>query len=135
VLYDGGGRCPDPCAFVLVRTMHDVPAMRIHDAASGNGSKEHASGLRGRDWSEVARRAKHGLEGLPAQLADRARNKPLNALGVAAAGGVIVGIVLGSRILRAVVASTLSYAIVEIARGFVHESLGHREDDPVIHAS
>lgn len=82
----------------------------------------HANGAR-IHWNEIARRVKHGVSELPANLGDRMKHDPYSALGIAAAAGIGVGIVLGSRILRTALTSALTYAVVELARTYVLERM------------
>jgi hypothetical protein len=72
-------------------------------------------------WTEVARRAKHGISDFQSSLAERMKRDPYTTVGMAAVAGIGVGIVLGSRILRTAVASAVSYGIVELARSFVEQ--------------
>ena len=74
-------------------------------------------------WTEVARRTKHGITELRSNLADRMKSDPYTTVGIAALAGIGVGIVLGSRILRTAVASAVSYGIVELARSLVEEQI------------
>jgi hypothetical protein len=74
-------------------------------------------------WTEIARRAKHGMSDFQSSLADRMKRDPYATAGIVAVAGIGVGIVLGSRILRSAVASAVSYGIVEFARSLVEERI------------
>ncbi|HTB78289.1 MAG TPA: hypothetical protein VK762_33825 [Polyangiaceae bacterium] len=72
-------------------------------------------------WTELARRVKHGVSELQSSFGDRMKHDPYTTVGIAALAGIGVGIVLGSRILRTAVTSAVSYGIVEFARSLVEE--------------
>jgi hypothetical protein len=74
-------------------------------------------------WTAIARRAKHGITELQSNFEDRMKTDPYATVGVAAVAGIGVGVVLGSRILRAAVASAVSYGIVEFVRSLVEERI------------
>ncbi|MDP9150216.1 MAG: hypothetical protein M3O36_09790 [Myxococcota bacterium] len=79
-------------------------------------------------WGGMRRRAKN----LVGQLPDIGRKQSFYAgIGVSAAVGLGVGILLGSRILRAVLASTVSYAVVEVSRTLVREWMASGREAPV----
>jgi hypothetical protein len=72
-------------------------------------------------WSVIRRRAKDLVAGMPEGVVGGMKKNPYTGVAVAGAVGLGVGILLGSRVLRAVVASTVSYAVVEATRAFLRE--------------
>ncbi len=72
-------------------------------------------------WTEIVHRMRSGVTELQSNVGDKIKHQPYAALGIAAAAGVGVGIVLGSRILRTALTSALSYGIVEFARSLLEE--------------
>ncbi len=72
-------------------------------------------------WNVIRRRAKDLVARMPEGVDGSMKKNPYTSVAVAAAVGLGVGILLGSRVLRAVVASTVSYAVVEAARAFLRE--------------
>jgi hypothetical protein len=58
----------------------------------------------------------------PSGLNAQMKRSPYAALGVAFAVGMGVGILLGSRILRSVIASAVSYGVIELGRGYLRET-------------
>jgi hypothetical protein len=87
------------------------------------------------DWTEIARRMKHGVSDLQSNFEGRMKTDPYTALGVAAVAGIGLGIVLGSRILRTAVASAVSYGIVELTRSLIEERIPMTNGFHVSHAS
>jgi ElaB/YqjD/DUF883 family membrane-anchored ribosome-binding protein len=80
--------------------------------------------------SDFAGRAKHFVQraratatGLPSQLDEQLKRKPYAVLGVAGALGLAAGIVLSSRVLRAVLMATLSAAALELTRALVRQGV------------
>jgi hypothetical protein len=120
----------------VVRHMHPFIGMKSHEAGTDKGRTErtgaHGYGASRIHWRDVARRAKDGVSGFPANLGDRMKNDPYKTLGLAAAAGIGVGIVLGSRILRTVLTSAVSYAVVELARAYVRERMQRPDGAPVV---
>jgi hypothetical protein len=82
-----------------------------------------AKGAERIQWTELARRVKHGIAELQANLGDSMKHDPYKTAGIAVLAGVGIGIVLGSRILRTAVTSAVSYGIVEFARSLVDERM------------
>jgi hypothetical protein len=87
--------------------------------------------------SDFARRAKHFVHnaratatGLPPQLDAQLKRNPYAVLGVAGALGLAAGIVLSSRVLRAVLVATLSAAALELTRAFVREGVSGVDTAP-----
>jgi hypothetical protein len=102
---------------VVVRTLHRLGGMNTNEATAHARTRGPAR----IQWTEIARRAKHGISDFQSSLADRMKRDPYTTVGIAAVAGIGVGIVLGSRILRTAVASAVSYGIVELARSLVEE--------------
>ncbi len=71
-----------------------------------------------------AQRAKAAISEWPSAIDAQARRNPYRAIGVALAAGTVVGIVVGSRVLRAAVASAVTYAAMELGRGYIRQVLG-----------
>jgi hypothetical protein len=96
-----------------------------HETPNGGAATEpknaKAKGAPRIPWSELARRAQDGLSRFPSNLTDRIKKYPYATIGVAVGVGVGVGMVLGSRILRMVFASAVSYVAVEVARAYLRE--------------
>ena len=103
----------------MVRDLHQLAVMSTKETAS----RVRANGATRIHWSEIGRRVKSRIAELPANLGDRTKHDPYVALGIAAAAGVGVGIVLGSRILRTALTSAVTYAVVELARTYVLERM------------
>ncbi len=64
------------------------------------------------------RRAKGIIGEFPWNLDAQIKRRPYESLGVASAIGLGTGILLGSRILRAVLAGAVSLAFVELSRAY-----------------
>jgi ElaB/YqjD/DUF883 family membrane-anchored ribosome-binding protein len=96
--------------------------------AHANGSADTVSkpkhGRSRIDPNDLARRAKAILSEWPAAFDAQAKKNPYTAVGVAFAIGAGAGIVLGSRVLRAVLASGLTYAVTEIGKTYLRQTLG-----------
>ena len=103
----------------LVRPLHRLIGMNTNEATA----RARTRGPTRIQWTEIARRAKHGVTELQSNFEGRMKSDPYTAVGIAAVAGIGVGIVLGSRILRAAVASAVSYGIVEFARSLVEERI------------
>ncbi len=73
---------------------------------------------------EFVRRAKAVVSAWPSTLDARMKQRPYATLGVALAIGVGAGVLLGSRILRTVLASVASYTVVELGRAYLQQSVG-----------
>ncbi len=65
---------------------------------------------------------------------DEAGTDTGGTLALAAAAGMGMGVVLGSRILRTVLVSTVSYAVVELTRDYIREKMQRPDDAPVVRA-
>jgi hypothetical protein len=85
-------------------------------ATHTNGSPH----VRSRDF---ARRAKAVVSKLPSSLDAQLKRSPYTTFGIALAIGMGAGILLGSRILRSVLASALSYAAIELGRAYLRETV------------
>jgi hypothetical protein len=103
----------------LVCDLHELADMKSQETAA-HGRPNGAAKIH---WTETARRVKQVVAELPSNLGDRMKHDPYTTLGLVAAAGIGVGIVLGSRILRTALTSALSYAVVELARGYVRERI------------
>jgi hypothetical protein len=90
------------------RQQDDPTAMHV------NGSP----GTKGRDF---VHRARAMLSGLPSNLDAQMKRRPYATLGMAGAIGVGMGILLGSRILRSVLVSAVSLAVVELGRAYMRQ--------------
>jgi hypothetical protein len=71
---------------------------------------------------EFGRRAKTMFSEFPSGLDAQMKRSPYATLGVAFAVGMGVGILLGSRILRSVAASAVSYGVMELGRAYLRET-------------
>jgi hypothetical protein len=83
----------------------------------------HANGGHGTKKGDFVRRAGIAATELPSRLDDQLRRNPYVVLAIACAAGTGVGIVLSSRILRAVVTATATAAILELARKVFREDV------------
>jgi hypothetical protein len=86
-------------------------------------SRAHANGATRIHWNEIARRVKSGISELPSNLEGHMKSDPYAALGIAAALGLGVGVILGSRILRAALTSAATYAVVDLVRTYILERM------------
>ena len=107
---------------------HEPP--RSHEGAEQSGT--HRKGASRIRWSELARRIRNGLSALPQSMADQMKTAPYRTIVVATAAGVGIGVLLGSRVLRTILASSLSYAVIEIARVYIRDRVTDRDDTPMI---
>jgi ElaB/YqjD/DUF883 family membrane-anchored ribosome-binding protein len=83
-------------------------------AAHANGSPHIKS-------REFARRAKAMFSNLPSSLDEQMKHHPYTTFGIALAIGMGAGILLGSRILRSVLAGAASYAVIEFGRAYLRQ--------------
>jgi hypothetical protein len=83
----------------------------------------HGNGSPGTKRNDFTRRAMEVVAGFPSNLDAQIKRKPYATLGIACAIGMGTGILLGSRILRAVLASTVSYALVDLARAYLRQNV------------
>ncbi len=72
------------------------------------------------------RRAKAMFSEFPSGLDAQMKRTPYAAVGVAFAIGMGTGILLGSRILRSVLASAVSYGVIEVGRAYVRKTASAR---------
>jgi hypothetical protein len=70
---------------------------------------------------DFARSALGTISALPASLDAQLKGSPYTAVAIALTIGTAAGILLRSRILRAVLASAASYAAVELGRAYIRE--------------
>lgn len=84
-------------------------------ATQANGSPHTKRG-------EFARRAKGFISQLPPSLDAQMKRSPYTTLGIALAVGMGAGILLRSRILRSVLVSAASYAVIELGRAYLRET-------------
>jgi hypothetical protein len=71
---------------------------------------------------DFARRTMVTISKLPSSLDAQLRSRPYQAFGIALAIGAGSGILLRSRILRTVIASAASYAIIELGRAYLRDA-------------
>ncbi len=90
-----------------------------HDAAKTTGTKSNGSPPVGN--GEFARRARAVFSDFPSGLDAQMRSSPYVVLGIAFGIGMGAGVLLGSRILRSVLTSTISYAAIEIGRSWLRD--------------
>jgi len=83
----------------------------------------HPNGGHGTKTNDFVRRAGVVATEWPSRLDDQLRRNPYVVLAIACAVGTGVGIVLSSRILRAVVTATATAAIQELTRNFLREDV------------
>jgi hypothetical protein len=83
----------------------------------------HANGSPHTKTRDFARRAKVMFSKLPSSLDARMKDNPYATFGIALALGAGAGILLGSRILRTVLASAASYALIELGRTYLRETM------------
>jgi hypothetical protein len=72
--------------------------------------------------------AKVFVAGFPASVDSLIRRRPYASVGVACAIGVGAGVLLSHRILRAVLASTVGYAVVEFGRAYLRQNAAAAHD-------
>jgi ElaB/YqjD/DUF883 family membrane-anchored ribosome-binding protein len=72
---------------------------------------------------EFARRAKAVISELPSSLDAQMKRSPYATFGIALAIGMGTGILLGSRVLRSVLASVASYAAIELGRAYLRQAV------------
>jgi hypothetical protein len=84
-------------------------------ATHANGSPPTAS-------REFGRRAKAMFSDFPSGLDAQMKRSPYAALGIVFAIGMGTGILLGSRILRSVLASAASYGVIEFGRAYLRDT-------------
>jgi ElaB/YqjD/DUF883 family membrane-anchored ribosome-binding protein len=89
-----------------------------------NGTAASDSNRRSRAVAgDFARQAKKALAEFPSRLDEEIRKNPYKTLAMACALGLGAGVLLSSRILRSVLGSAVSYAVVEMARTFLRENM------------
>ena len=67
----------------------------------------------------IVRRAKKLVAGFPENFEERLQKKPYVTVGIAFAGGVALGVVFGSRVMRKALTSAAAMAIFELGRSYV----------------
>jgi hypothetical protein len=82
----------------------------------------HGNGSPRTKRNDFAHRAKSLISGFPSNLDAEIKRRPYATIGIACAIGVGTGIVLGSRILRSVLVSVVSYAVVELGRAYLRHA-------------
>ncbi len=90
-----------------------------HDDTNGNSGAEELVAQLPELAQKVAEQARRVPELIDAQL----RENPYRLLGIVGAVGVGVGMLIGSRVMRAIVVSVGGYALTESLRGYVGEQL------------
>jgi len=107
-----------------------------HETPKGGHATEpkntQAKGTSWIPWSELARRAQDGISGFPSNLTDQVKKYPYTTIGVAVVAGIGVGMVLGSRILRTVLVSAVSYAVANVASAYLRERVMRHESASVV---
>jgi hypothetical protein len=73
--------------------------------------------------SAFARGARAATAALPSRIDGQVKRRPYVALGVAGVLGAAAGILLSSRILRAIVTATATAAALELTRGFIRKNV------------
>ena len=71
---------------------------------------------------DFARQTIETITELPSNLDAQMKSRPYIAFGIALAIGTGAGILLRSRILRTVIASATSYAVIELGRAYLRET-------------
>jgi hypothetical protein len=99
--------------------MNSVPADTHH--TSHDPSASQANGCSNDKPHAFARRTIDTISTLPSSLDAQMKGRPYAAFGVALMIGVGTGILLRSRILRSVIASAASYAVIELGRAYMRE--------------
>jgi len=72
---------------------------------------------------DFVRRARGAAAELPTRLRDQIQRNPYAMIGIAGAVGVALGVVLSSRILRAVITATATAAALELVHTFVRKNV------------
>ncbi len=80
-----------------------------------------------RGRNDFVRRARALARGLPSRLDGQVKRRPYAMLGAACVLGAGVGIVLSSRVLRAVLTATATAAAMELTRAFVRGTMAQSE--------
>jgi hypothetical protein len=87
-----------------------------------NDPAMNGTGSPGSKRNDFARRAKAVISGFPSNLDAQVKLRPYTTLGIACAIGMGTGVLLGSRILRSVLVSAVSYAVVEFGRAYLRNA-------------
>jgi hypothetical protein len=102
-----------------------------------NGHRVARHGFEQRDWQSTARDAFQTLSRM--DVPDVVRKNPVPSLAIAGAAGLLIGITIGSRIVRMIVGSVGMYAISELGRRYARQALEdvafEGEDEPIGSAS
>jgi hypothetical protein len=83
----------------------------------------HSNGSRHIKSREFARHVKATFSKLPSSLDEQMKHSPYTTFGIAIAIGMGAGILLGSRILRSVLAGAVSYAVIELGREYLGQTM------------
>ncbi len=86
-----------------------------------NGHRVARRGFDQRDWQSTARDAFKSLSRM--DVPDVVRKNPAPSLAIAGAAGLLIGVAIGSRIVRMIVGSVGMYAITELGRRYARQAL------------
>jgi hypothetical protein len=85
-----------------------------------NGHRVSRRGFDQREWQSTARDAFRALSRM--DVPNVIRKNPVPALAIAGAAGLLIGITVGSRMVRMIVGSIGMYAISEIGRRYTRQA-------------
>ncbi len=108
--------------------MNDEPAVNTNHNPSESAANRKAtaseSNPHGRSASarEFARRASEFAKSLPARVDDQVRKNPYTVLAAVGVAAAAAGVVMSSRVMRAVVTATMTAMALDVGRALVRQT-------------